>query len=255
MSYLFAFIAETTLVKSSDLYIMARAIEKAAQACALVWGKEPPAIDVFEKRTALPEFCQPVVFIDDSTDPGALADHYWDPVRLQPAARVWANRASGGLFTGPASQSVAASHEVLEALGDPSCLDELPCPGREGVSIALELCDPVQDSYVVETPNGEVSVANYVLPAFFDPVLADPESAKTFRSTGGLFDALGTLFCAGQIGPSGYAILSDATDTWLEGPNGPFQLAANSSKRHPWARTARRLEQREMARRKVNADG
>lgn len=253
--YLFALIAETTLVSSSDLYIMARAIEAGAQDCARAWGKKAPAVDVFQARMGLPQFCQPVVFIDDTSDPGALAVHYWDPVRLQPAARVWANRATTGVLLGPGAQSVSASHEVIEALGDPTCEEECPCPGRDGVRIALELCDPVQDELEVQTPNGRIAVANYVLPPYFDVELADPEMAKIFLEGGGRFDAKGTLTRAGQIGPRGYAILSDDSRTWFEGPDGEFQYAASSPKLHPWARTNRRVKHIEMARRKATDNG
>jgi len=252
--YLFALIAETTLVTNADLYVMARAIEAGTQDCARAWGKKAPAVDVFEARMGLPQFCQPVVFLDDTSDPGALAVHYWDPVRLQPAARVWSSRSSS-LFDGSGAQSVAASHEVLEALGDPSCEADCPCPGRPGVRLALELCDPVQDELVVRMSNGPVAVANYVLPAYFDEELADPEMAKIFLEGGGRFDAKGTLTRAGQIGPRGYAILSDDSRTWFEGPDGELKFSEDSAKLHPWARTERRRKHLEMARRKVTADG
>lgn len=241
MSLLFALISETALVKESDLYIIARGVELGARDCALAWDKEPPAIDVFHARRALPDGCCPIVFLDDDSDPLALADHYWDPVRLLPAGRVWAPRALG-LTLGSISLAVLTSHEVLEANVDPDCGQWVPCPGRRlGIKIAREVCDPVQSEYIVDTPNGPVSVANFVTPSYFDSRLADIGAANSYRADGGRFDFKGELTAAGQIGPDGYAILMDETHVWDEGPYGPFNAREHRADRaHRWARTERR---------------
>lgn len=239
MSLLFALITETALVKESDLYAIARGVERGARDCAEAWSVEPPAVDVFHARRALPDGCCPIVFIDDTTDPNALADHYWDLVRLLPACRVWPARASG-VTLGTTALSVLTSHEVNEALVDPECTDFPPHPSRPGVHVALEVCDPVQDEYVVETANGPIAVANFVLPSYFDARLADFGAALAYRDQGGAFDFKGTLGFAGQIGPSGYLILADETHIWDEGPEGPFNAIAAADKAHAWARTFRR---------------
>lgn len=240
MSLLFALIAETALVQPSQLYMIARAVEKGAKDCAEAWGKEPPAVDVFEARRGLPDGCCPIVFIDDQTELQVLADHYWDPLRLLPAGRVWANRATD-LFLGGEALSVLTSHEVDEALVDGPCDGWDPCPGRPGVKIAREVCDPVQTEYVITTPNGAIAVANFVTPSYLDTSLADFGEAQSFRSAGGRFDFKGELGYAGQIGINGYAILLDETHVWDEGPTGAFSAAkAYPGKMHPWSRTERR---------------
>jgi hypothetical protein len=235
MGLLFALISETTLVTPAELYRLAKPLEQNGQHCAADWNMAAPAVVVCEARIGLPTFCQPIVFIDDDTDPGALAVHYWDPIRLAPAARVWVNRASG-LTGGAWSVSEAAGHEVVEALIDPRCDLWTDCPGRIGVDIALEVGDPVQDAYLVDG----VAVANYVTPAYFDTRLGDPDVAASFRQQGGKFDRIGTLERAGTIGPEGYAIFRDATHRWTEDVGGPRVASTKPGATHFMARTIRR---------------
>jgi hypothetical protein len=235
MPYLFALISESTLVSPADLYRLTKPLERNAQECAADWNMAAPAIVVCEARVGLPAFCQPIVFIDDETDPGALAVHYFDAIRLAPAARVYVNRATG-LVSGPYSVSEGASHEIVEALVDPRCDLWTDCPGRPGVEIALEVADPVQDHYEI---NG-VTVANYVTPAYFDTRLAAPDVAADFNSWGGRFDRLGTLARAGSIGPEGYAIFRDATHRWTEDIGGARGASPKPGAEHGWARTVRR---------------
>lgn len=235
MGLLFALIAETTLVTPADLYKLSKALEQNAQHCAADWQREAPAVVVCQSRTALPTFCQPIVFIDDDTDPGLLAVHYWNPILLAPAARVWVNRASG-LVSGPYSVSEGASHEIVEALIDPRCDLWTDCPGRVGVDIALEVGDPVQDAYLIDG----VAVTNYVTPAYFDTRLADPATAASFLEQGGRFDRLGTLARAGTIGPEGYAVFRDATHRWIEDASGPAASKPKPGAGHFMARTVRR---------------
>jgi hypothetical protein len=235
MGLLFALISETTLVKPSDLYRLSKPLEQSGQHCAIDWDRAPPAVVVCESRIGLPQFCQPIVFIDDDTDPGLLAVHYWNPILLAPAARVYVNRASG-LVSGQFSVSEAASHEIVEALIDPRCDLWTDCPGRVGVDIALEVGDPVQDAYLVDG----VAVSNYVTPAYFDTRLADALVASSFIAQGGKFDRLGTLPRAGTIGPEGYAVFRDATHRWLEDAGGPEIAQAKPGAAHFMARTVRR---------------
>jgi hypothetical protein len=185
----FVLITETSLVSESDLYKIAKDTERNVGDCAQAWGRERPAVDVIHAKSALPDFCQPILFVDDDTlDPGALAVHYWDPVRLGPAGRVFVNRCDNIL--------IPTGHELCEALVDPQCNLWSDAPSRPGVQIALEICDPVQDAYV----NG----ANFVLPAYFG-------------GPGDRWDWAGRLPGPGSIGPNGYAIFQDNTHRWTEG--------------------------------------
>jgi hypothetical protein len=231
----FCFISETTLISPSELYVLARAIEPTAIECANAWGLDAPAIDVIDDKKNLPFACQPVVFIDSETDSAALAVHYWDPVRLHPAARVYVDQASG-LVSGTYSVSEGASHECFEALADPRCDLWTDLPGRSNVQVAIEICDPVQDTFDA----GGGRIANYVHPAYFDSRLAAPDIALRFRQEGGRFDHLGTLSRAGLIGQEGYLILRNEHETWLEDDGGRFNVLRKPGAEHPWSRTQRR---------------
>lgn len=232
MALYFVLISETSLVSEPTLYQIAREIERNARDCADAWHLARPEIDVIHARTALPPFCQPIVFLDDdSLDPGALAVHYFDPIRVMPAARVFVNRAAD-----MRDVQIATGHEVCEALVDPLCGNYVQAPGRApGVQIAVEVCDPVQDAYEL-SPGG--TGANFVTPAYFDSRFADPEMAAAYLAAGGAFDRLGTIKVAGTLGPSGYAVFQQGGQEWVE----PQEIAAaKPGAMHPWSRTARRL--------------
>jgi hypothetical protein len=253
----FALIRETPLVTERDLYWLARVLEGQAQEFCAEWQLEPPALDVVAPRTPLPDFCQPVVFVDDDSNPDALAVHYVDLPRLQPAARVYVPRASG-FNSGPWPVTGAASHEVLEALADPWC-DQWrahPDPARSGVDVALEVADPPQTVYSVTGHDGDVLVANYVTPSWFDPSLWNEENRTAFLKAGGRFDRKGELTRPGEVGPSGYVILRTHDEfgdsVWTEervarvpaASAPPFPWEAKPGNRHPWARTERRRKGR-----------
>lgn len=236
----FALIRETPLVTEKDLFWLARVLEQQAREFCLDWHLPEAAIDVIDARTHLPDFCQPVVFVDDDSDPDALAIHYVDYPRLQPAARVYVPRASG-FNSGPQAVTAAASHEVLEALADPWC-DKWrahPDPARSGVLIALEVADPVQDEYAMAGHEGDWLVSNYVTPSYFDESLWDDENRKRFLAAGGKFDRLGELFLPGRRLPGGYQILSDGMGVvWQEFGD---EAVSKPGADHAWARTVRRL--------------
>jgi hypothetical protein len=230
MSLLFVLISATPLVRTADLYGMARAIEVGAKNCADAWQLAPPAVDVCADATSLPDGCCPVVFVDDNSDPGALAVHFVSD-RFQPAARVYMNNASG-VNTGDWSASEGASHEVLEALCDPLCDAWHTHPTRPGIEVALEVSDPVQGFYFVEAAGQRWRVSNFVLPAWFE-----------HHPDGGFFDWMSELHEAGEVGANGYVILRDKTGaTWTEDAFGARSMAAKKpGAAHPWARSSRRL--------------
>lgn len=237
-------ISETPDIRGGDLYAMKAGLEIGARHFAEAWGLPPPAIDILAKRTALPPGCCPVVFLDREVDPGALAVHYWDPVRRVPAARVLVQRASG-MNSGDQSVVESASHEINELLADPKIDEWRPMPGRIGIDVALEPCDPPQTHYMVQANGTDWRCANFVTPAWFDRALLPFEVRSRFMSTGGRFDHLGEFSSPGQIGPKGYALLrtrrmDGSWDVYAEMSNGAAP-SLNVSKQHPWARTQVRL--------------
>jgi hypothetical protein len=182
-------ISESTLVGHSD-------VARAAEACALqirrdvepAYGLLPVDVVVAPSRKEAPAGSQLVVVFDDEAQVNALGYYDEDPDHNDPKivgirvrrpdgvsiARVFARPSVGedgkvNVFDGPQSLSCSLSHEVVEARLD-RCLNRWVM-GPDGKVYAFELCDPVDDQvYPVPTGGGDVSVSNFVLPAWFDPL-------------------------------------------------------------------------------------
>lgn len=126
--------------------------------------------------------------------------------------------------------SVAISHELLEPLEDQS-VNRWADDGR-GTLYAVEISDPVEgDTYGIDLGDGQppVMVSNFVTPAWFDPWA--PADAR--------FDHLGMLRAPFELRTEngGYAVvMSNGKRSTL-----PASAAMTEGKRHPAARTARRL--------------
>lgn len=130
-------------------------------------------------------------FLDNLDVSGALGYHDEDGNEI-PYARIGVDviMQSGG------SVSEVASHEMLEILGDPNVnLAALTGDGRR--LYAYELGDPVQGTeYDVGAPEGKtlgIEVANFALPAYFDP-----------NTTTEKVDFRGVLTAPFTIAPQGY---------------------------------------------------
>ncbi len=62
--------------------------------------------------------------------------------------------------------SVAASHEVLETIGDPQC--DQWVANTDGFQYALELCDAVESNSYAAAGTG-IRISDFLLPSFFEP--------------------------------------------------------------------------------------
>lgn len=188
-----ALIDESRGVSGGDLYGMASALERNAAHCAQAWGVAAPTVELWSGRRVLPRGYWPIYFVDEtSDDENTLAVHYQTFGR--PTGRVYVGNASG-LNQGSNSVSEAAAHELLEMLINAFLDGWDPMPGRPGWFVAREVCDPVQTHYLIEIDGTEWKVANFVTPAWFQPVGSGP------------YDYRDELKGPGQIGPRGYAIL------------------------------------------------
>jgi hypothetical protein len=246
---MFCLIAATTLVKPSELYRMKPALEANARhlSQAYMLDDDPIAIEVIDRESALPKGCNPVVFVDDGADSATLAQHWFDPLRDVPAARVMVQNTSG-LNAGSYSACEAACHEILEARMNRKVATWMDHPRRGGIQVAYEVADPTQDHYSVRVGNTDWQVANFVTPFWWMRTLP-LDLATIERDFGYGVDWCKRLRHQGEIGPEGYAVLRERTSPngrwrqWSEGSNGPIgqnsrQLA---HKQHLASRTQKLL--------------
>jgi hypothetical protein len=241
---IFALISHSKLLRPRDLYYLAQALEQNGLDVALAWSMRQPRVVVADKESKLPEWCNPIVFVDGTFDSTTLGEHYYDPVRKGPAARVFVDTSSG-FDTGQNSVVETAGHELAEAMVDPQANRWVDHPTRPGIQVALEISDMVQDTYQATIGGRTWPLANFVTPEWFRGDLNDPERIARVRRSGGSFDHHGTVWRPGEIGPAGYAILRKGSEVWLENAGGRFEpgqwdAKKLESKRHPLARTARR---------------
>lgn len=241
-------VSRTSLVRDSDLYLLAKALEISGQHCALSWGLPAPAVDVVARTSKVPPGAMPIFFVDGHgiKDSGS-AYHYFDPLKGKPAARVFVGKATG-FNSGTSSVAELASHELVEAIVDPLLDYWKPHPllSRAGVEIAVEIADPVQTHYAVEVGTTTWRMANFVRPSYFREDLgADPELQAIYWRNGGRYDWAGELTTPGSIGPHGYNTLREVRPAggyrvWLENARTippEFTAAQVVSKSHPLSRT------------------
>lgn len=237
---IFALIAQTKLVRPRDLQAMVPALQANAAHCAAAFMIDAPGIVVIDREDKLPKGCSPVLFIDGDEDGDTLAQHWWDPIRGIQAARVWVDRATG-LRSGPHSVTESASHEIVEGMTDPYVNVWLPHPQRDGVEVAYECADMVQDTYLIDG----WQVANFVTPHWYRRDLAGyPERVAQLKQGGFALDHADRLNYPGEVGPAGYVTLrrrkaDGSWHVWAEISTGEA-LSATPAKAHPLARTTRR---------------
>ncbi len=233
--FTFALCDPQRLVDPDDLWHMAKALEANAGHCAVAWDLPPPAVTMIDDARALPAISNvhPVVLVGEGGREGLLAVHSWDWVRYVTTSRVYVHKASG-LRGGRQSICEAAGHEITEALVDPLINQWRVHPQDPKVHVALEVADPVQDTYdLLITWRRETvrwPVANFVLPAWFD------------ASSPGPYDHAGTLTAPGQLGPEGYAILRDPSGRTFPvwGSRGIPGAERQTALQHMAARTRKR---------------
>jgi len=198
--YHFALLDQSRNVSGADLYALKFAMEACAADITEAWKRYsvPAAFcELFDVEDKVPHDWHLIRFISDSKeDPGALAVHYYDARRAGPIMDIYTDRA-GGFNVGANSICEAACHE-LEAMINPAVglWDPHPVADRaaDGVQVAREIADPVQDTYDERIGGTVWRVANFVTPAWFG------------LEAGTRYDHAGRLSSPGEIGPEGYTV-------------------------------------------------
>lgn len=184
------------LVSDHDVATATNAIQQqVAIDLAPAWNIRTPVIRPVPHSFVMPTRAIGITVVDSITDSpdGTLGYHtedrggrQWGTVAVQPV-----KDAGGHALHGDWSLSSVLSHEVLEAIIDPYC--NLWANNNAGRAYSYEVCDPVEaPTYVMS----DVSVSNFVYPAWFDPMAA-PKI---------LFDHLGKLTEPFSILPEGYCV-------------------------------------------------
>ena len=151
------------------------------------WSLPPVQFKAFASVLDVPPGWVCALFTDTVAIPDDLAYH--EELGGQPTIVIQVPVYAGaGVLVPAAGQvdcvSVGVSHEIAETACDPQT--NLSMPFGTG-SIALEIADPVQDnSYVIQTSAGPVSVSDFVTPYWFDKRL----------TTGLTFDKMGHVLFA-----------------------------------------------------------
>jgi hypothetical protein len=195
---LIAILNQSTLVSDNQVATMTRAIAKQVKLdAAPLWDRSPAAVIYYSEGGSVPPNAHVVTVVDtiDNVPKGVLGFHtedkggrLWGVVAAQPELE-----AHGQVLTGDWSVSSVLSHEVLELFVDPNC--NLWATNNKGRVYSFEVCDPVEaPSYDVD----EVSVSNFVTPAWFDPLAVQKRRTQ--------FDKLGLLSASFSILKGGYAV-------------------------------------------------
>lgn len=222
---------QSSLVSQADAATMTQAVASQVQSdAAPAWDRAPATVQYYADAAAIPAEAHVITITDTVNDQpaGVLGFHTEDP-----GGRLWGTVAAqpelsngGTATTGDWSVSSVLSHEVLEMFIDPNC--NLWANDGQTSVYTVEVCDPVEaPTYVV---NG-VSVANFVTPAWFDPL-----------ATGARYDHLGLITAPFGILKGGYIVYATAGKQQQK-HGGEFPQWRRDMNAGPYSRTSRRLAQ------------
>jgi len=158
-----------------------------------LWAIEA-TIDAFPRIDDVPVGYWPIYVVDTFDKGGQHKTRHHQPFGLVAAGSSW---------------SLAASHEALEMLADPSG-DRLVAGAspmdQARVEFLLEVCDPCQGDAQAYTVNG-ILVSDFCTPEYFDPL----------GVTGARYSYTGSLTGPHQVLPGGYLSWRDpVTENWFQ---------------------------------------
>lgn len=215
------------------LRLMATAVNQQLNTqVAPAWGMVPWTCVFYEDASKVPAGSYRLWVLDNADQAGALGYHAQDPYG-QPYGRVFVQPiiSAGGTDTvGSLSVSATISHEACEIMGNPEINSWRQM--ASGNLTAQELCDAVEDDfYNISVKGKQVSVSNFLLPAWFDYA---PE-------VGSKFDYLGKLKAPFTMTKGGYLILmtKGKISSIFGSTAAANHFAKNTSKFHAAARGVR----------------
>ena len=224
MTHLIALTSKRTRVHPDELQAVAAALNKQVQRdFAPAWGIQA-SVAAFTDPAKVPVDYWPVTVADDIHEPGAAgyhSDEHGQPYALIEYSPEW---------------SVTASHEVVEALGDPFGRRLIAVTlALQRVRLLVELADPCE-AYTY--PIDSIQVSDFLLPGYY-------------QTSGREVDFLGKLHGPLAMGEGGYFSYLDAgrhwhQETWFSGPR-PIKRSLGADKSRPEHRSLRSwVDQRTM---------
>jgi len=230
-----AVVNHSTQVTDAQAQLMARACATQLQLhVAPLWDRLPASVIWYANEAAVPPGSHVIGLFDNSDQQGALGWHTEDAGESV-YGRVFAGPVlhnGGDALTKQLSVASVLSHEVIEMFGDAEVnrwIDDM-----RGTLHALELCDPVEaNSYPVQVDATQVTVSDFVTPAWFDP------NARP----GDQFNWLHTLTHPFQIARGGYEVVRRAGGEQQRFGDVPPPQWRQDTRRSPLARTAKRMAQ------------
>jgi hypothetical protein len=158
----FAVVAKDPTLRQKDPlwdHVVAALNIQASQHVAQAWAKSG-TVASYPTPESVPELAVPVVVVDKPDD-GIEGCHIYDKGKASAVVR-WQ---PGGAW------SVAASHEIVEMLIDPTLQTMMPGPDPQGrtanVNFLLEACDPCAGTTYKVLPDSNVAVSDFCLPAYY----------------------------------------------------------------------------------------
>jgi|SRR5271166_714055 len=206
---LIALINESTLIDNADCNTMAEAIQVQLDLHVLpAWNMKSATIKFYADKTTVPGYAWVVNMLDNSTQAGALGYHSLDNDKVDAFVFAQPVLTAGGAIlifdpANPGQYTVSAtlSHEICEMVGDRFANGFSLGPQiSQGNLYAQELCDPVEnDSYGITINGVQVSVSNFVFPAWFNSEATDKNMP---------FDFLKKLTTSFSMDTGGYMIIA-----------------------------------------------
>ncbi len=155
-----AVINKSTITNDADVQAMLPAFSQQwNQDLRSIWGVDQATFAFVPKGRPPAAGAWWVVFLDDSTQAGALAFHDLTNEGL-PISKVFAK----SIVADKSSLSVGATHEICEMAVDPWLNSAYQDP--QGAFWAGEVCDPVEDDQYGYTIDG-ILVTDFVTPNWF----------------------------------------------------------------------------------------
>lgn len=191
-----AVVNRSTTLDDGEALLWIAAYQEEIKRVAEAWGLAPPGLALYPQGHEEPpdRSIFALYIVDTAGDPDALGYHS----AVGRSRFGYLDMTLSKAFDVP---SVVFGHELFEGFIDADCARWMKLP--TGGHVPVEVCDPVQrDDYSVyatgPSGSGNVRIADWVTPAWFDP------GAQL-----GPFDYVGRVFRPYSVSSGGYYLIED----------------------------------------------